>query len=79
MTVPPVPLVPHRSVIPKNIIVWTCPPFAACKASVLLELYTLDVSRARLGLKLELLSLVWLAFPMTLGHNQMLFLRVRFM
>jgi hypothetical protein len=43
-----------------------------------LELYTLDVSRACLGLKFEFLGRVRLAFPVTFGHNQMLFFRVRF-
>ena len=72
MTVPPAPLMPHRSVIPESMIIWTSPPFASCNASVLLELYTLDVSRACLGLKFEFLGLVRLAFPMTFGHNQMI-------
>jgi hypothetical protein len=59
-------------------IAWTCPPFASCNASVLLELYTLDMSGACLGLKFEFLGFVRLAFLVTFGHNQMLFLRVRF-
>jgi hypothetical protein len=73
MTVPPVPLVPHRSVIPENMIIWTSPPFGSCNASVSLELYTLNSFRARLGMKFKLLSLVWLSFPVTLATTRCFF------